>query len=71
MSWKMFLTTELEPYTEMEYYLGSSSRLPLKWMFLGLVSQVRDKMNLRVNAISTPEKSFSEQQPSRHIESLR
>uniref|UniRef100_A0A3P8ULN2 Structural maintenance of chromosomes protein 5 n=1 Tax=Cynoglossus semilaevis TaxID=244447 RepID=A0A3P8ULN2_CYNSE len=35
------------------------------------MTEVRDKMNLRVNAISTPEKSFSEQQPSRHIESLR
>uniref|UniRef100_A0A3Q3W9Y3 Structural maintenance of chromosomes protein 5 n=1 Tax=Mola mola TaxID=94237 RepID=A0A3Q3W9Y3_MOLML len=35
------------------------------------MTEVRDKKNLRVNSISAPEDSWSKQQPSRNIESLR
>ncbi|CAJ1085313.1 structural maintenance of chromosomes protein 5 [Xyrichtys novacula] len=34
------------------------------------MAEVRDKMNLRVNAISSPEESCSRREPSRNIESL-
>ena len=36
-----------------------------------LYPQVRDKLNLKVNSISAPEKSCSNDQPSLRIESLR
>ncbi|XP_054464848.1 structural maintenance of chromosomes protein 5 [Anoplopoma fimbria] len=35
------------------------------------MTEVRDKMNLKVNSISAPEESCSRRQPSRNIESLR
>ncbi|KAM9343488.1 structural maintenance of chromosomes protein 5 isoform 2-T2 [Pholidichthys leucotaenia] len=35
------------------------------------MTEVRDKMNLKVNAISAPEESCSKKPPSRNIESLR
>nr|XP_020475714.1 structural maintenance of chromosomes protein 5 [Monopterus albus] len=35
------------------------------------MTEVRDRMNLKVNCISAPEDSWSKKPPSRHIESLR
>ncbi|KAK7878537.1 hypothetical protein WMY93_030373 [Mugilogobius chulae] len=35
------------------------------------MTEVRDRMNLRVNSISAPEESRSQLNPSRNIESLR
>ncbi|XP_061592251.1 structural maintenance of chromosomes protein 5 [Cololabis saira] len=35
------------------------------------MTEVRDKLNLRINSISAPEESWSRKKPSRNIESLR
>lgn len=73
-----FMTEVSEPQPMV---VGSSAKLRnslpfLNSRFISLLShssssQVRDKMNLKVNSISAPEKSYSKEEASRNIEQLR